>query len=350
MELYEELERSRGKLADPDFYGKLYWEKMTQIQLQGDFFYPIEMTDETYKAIGNNIFDISKRLFARVLGRHELESHAAKLMEAGEITRALDAVRDRVMMSDAERKLRERIKNAPNEEKRSLSGELKSIKNERELNQRLLSGIEAFYRGPEAVAQYLSREIKSVQRQLTHGSESGQKKTFLLDARPNDILDRNPGVVSGDCTDGRSLPFENPALSLYNVKVFDSANAHIGNIYLLSTEKKYGKDKGQKVWHLDAIQIPAALDWDVAIQNLFATLENAAKSKDISMISVNTELATISNYDYIAKAVDAYLKNAGRRVMRTEIEIPRVGDERHADLQGNGQVFAILVGSKREGE
>mgnify|MGYP001576242346 FL=1 len=348
IELYESLERLRGKLADPDFYREESWQKLTENQPQGgDLFYPVEMSDETQAKFGNNIFDISKRLFARILERHDLHGAADKLLNANQISQALNATREHTLASDTERELRERMKTATNEEKRALSGELKTLKSKREFNQRLLAGVATFFLGPEAVAQYLNRKIKSLQRQLVHGGMEGKKSIFTLDARPDETLDRNPGAVSGDCTDGRPLPFDDLVLPLYNVKVYDPDNKHVGNIYLLSTTTK--DDKTQKVWHLDAIQIPVALDWDVAIRNIFSKLETEAREKGISLISVNAEQALISNYDYIGEATDKFLDGADYSVVQTEIDIPNIDDEKYSEFQGDGNVFALVVGSHREG-
>ena len=348
MELYESLERLRGKLADPDFYREEFWQKLTQAQPRGgDLFYPVEMSDEMQMKFGDNVFDISKRLFAKILERHNLHGVAEKLLNAREIPQALDATREHVMASDAERALRERMKAATNEEKRTLSGDFKTLRNKREFAQRLLAGIATFFQGPEVIALYLNREVKSLQRQLVHGEGEGKKSVFTLDPRPNEVLDRNPGAVSGDCTDGRPLPFDDIALPLYNVKVYDPDNKHVGNIYLLSTTKK--SDKTQKVWHLDAIQIPVALDWDVAIRDLFLKLESEAREKGISLISVNTEQALISNYDYIGKAVHKFFDDADPAVVQTQIDLPKVDNEKYSRFQGEGSVFALVVGSRREG-
>lgn len=124
--------------------------------------------------------------------------------------------------------------------------------------------------------------------------------TIVLDGNPHPELDTNPGAVSWDCTNGRPLPFLSMNW-LSNIKVYTGLWEHIWNIYLLETMAHW-----EKIWHIDAIQIPKNYNWNDAIPELLENLWRAAAIKWISKIVTSSQSSHISNYDYISDAVKKY--------------------------------------------
>jgi len=165
----------------------------------------------------------------------------------------------------------------------------------KEVNIKLLPLREAFER-PIYVSRMANKAYDKLSEALMGGTDEELVLRFVSDV--DEQLDRNPGVISGDCTAGAPLPFLAPN-QLYNVKVFRGSQ-HIGNIYLLQvvdeqTQKPYA-------WHLDAIQIPLFTDWTDAAARIIEALKQKASLKGVEHITINYETHHISNYDYIAEA------------------------------------------------
>ena len=134
-----------------------------------------------------------------------------------------------------------------------------------------------YYNAPDLISEIVSRQIKDFQDFLVRGKGEDEEIKLILDGKPDQKLDENPGAISGDCTEGQPLPFDDPTIPVFNVKVFDSKQRHIGNIYLLNTTEM---GAGQNVWHLDAIQIPEGrIEWDDAIPQLIRSLGEEAKKE-----------------------------------------------------------------------
>jgi hypothetical protein len=149
---------------------------------------------------------------------------------------------------------------------------------------------EAFDR-PYQIAKLVNKKTTEIQKMLNTNKDC--TLTFVSDI--DEIRDANPGVISGDCTINNPLPFLESNNNLYNVKVFEKEN-HCGNIYLLVINDKNGKPV---IWHMDAIQIPKYLNWNIAASKILEGFKQSAKENGIKMITVNTESVFISNYDYI---------------------------------------------------
>ncbi len=197
----------------------------------------------------------------------------------------------------------------------------------------------AYFSTPEIMAEKLGRRIDEVLEFINVGIGTKEEReiTYFLDASPHPVLDKNPGKISGDCTDGRPLPFRDPNIPVYNVKVFDHTDRHIGNIYLLVTETT----DGNKVWHLDAIQIPKKnLNWEESISRIIETISEKAREKGVNMITVNSEDNRISNYGYIEMAVETYWWEKGCR--RTIVYIPEVKNRySYSEFQGRGDALVL---------
>ena len=182
-----------------------------------------------------------------------------------------------------------------------------------------------YFSFPERLAAVASKGIKEAQDFLVTGKTEDIKESgFILDATPDPELDENPGKISGDCTAGKPLPFDDPDLMLYNTKVFEiDTREHIGNMYVLvTTDEK----SGCTVWHFEAIQIPKSrVVWKEAIGSIIQALAPEAIKQGVGLITVNNNVHAISNYDYIGEGAEAYWKEIGPKI--TTIDIPRSVEE-----------------------
>jgi hypothetical protein len=165
----------------------------------------------------------------------------------------------------------------------------------KDINAKFLPLVEAFER-PKLAALNLNRLFDDLQSVLL--TSTTEENTYTFDSGIDETLDADPGVVSGDCTEGNPLPFLDPYNGLYNVKVF-CEGSHVGNIYLLQVNGKNGEPL---VWHLDAIQIPKYIDWSKAAPAILGTFKEQAKDRGVKRITINGQDVHISNYDYISEA------------------------------------------------
>lgn len=240
------------------------------------------------------------------------------------------------------KKMKDLVRRSSIEEKKKLSTAGKNLKEKIAFEKDIIKGMIEYCNTPELTASFFSRLIKKMQNVLYQKGKN-QEMTFYIDGTPDPQMDKDPGQISGDCTEGKPLPFEDPNTLVYNVKFFDEEKKHIGNIYLLETETmKSMKGEMKKVWHLEAIQIPSHIDWEQGIQVLIDTISQEAQRKNVGIITVNIIETQISNYDYISEAVIKFHKNAGDKEIF--IEMPKDYDfelhdnSKYSSFQGNGQV------------
>ncbi len=164
--------------------------------------------------------------------------------------------------------------------------------------------------------------------------------TIILDGNPDIELDANPGLVSGDCTNGKPLPFWKMN-GLSNIKVYANAWQHIGNIYLIETLAHW-----QKIWHIDAIQIPKNYNWDDATPELVQNLWKSAQKKWISKIVTSSQSSHISNYDYIVDAVKKYHVSQGWKTLGGWfLKHHNFSDESYSQLQSTGDSSFFILWS-----
>lgn len=325
FELHSKLERLRGQFADPDKYHESFEELLMD-----------EFEEESpYK----NRFEAGKLAVAEVLKKYGLHDQAEILQNAKNLVEITSTLKASVPYSRDEIKLREQIRSASIKEKIEISGKLKELKNQREYQQRLLGAVVSYYSAPEAIAKYVNSQIKKAQNRMIFESKDSADKvnTIYINALPDITLDADPGNISGDCTEGKPLPFDDPEIPLHNLKVFDKNREHIGNIYLLETS--LGDET--KVWHLEAIQIPCTFDWKFFVKNLFKRLAEQATGKGISGITTNDSNEKISNYDYISRAVIEYAGEIG--AAEGHVEIPEVNRIGKSEFQSEGGVLIFSV-------
>lgn len=242
-----------------------------------------------------------------------------------------------------ERELRKTIKSATPEERNILSKRLKEIEDAKKRRKQIREGVIDYFSSPQVYAEICRRKVKEVQNFLVAAGSKTGKAIFYLDATPDPALDKDPGLVSGDCTAGKPLPFDKADIPAYNVKVLNEVKQHVGNIYILVTRTKTHPHK--KIWHFDAVQTPiSGIEWKQGIGSIVEAVAQQGEAKGVNGITANGEIHHISNYDYIAKATEAYWSAHGRQT--TEVEIPDIHDKSYSSFQGNGK--AIVLWSKEK--
>jgi hypothetical protein len=161
---------------------------------------------------------------------------------------------------------------------------------------RELDGLASVFGRPYEISRRINKYFDDIQETLHGGSREKVELVFVSDVDKE--LDKDPGKVSGDCTEGVPLPFLDSGNRLFNVKVFSNGE-HAGNIYLLEGNDEEGEPY---VWHFDAIQVPMYMDWSSAAKNILNGFIEEAQKKGVRAITINDRPELVSNYDYISSA------------------------------------------------
>lgn len=353
QKLYEDLERQKGILADvPEL------SRALSISLYGNEM--INASVESFNKIGeivranglNTGFKFVNYFIRKYLTSLNLPELAANIERAGSLEEARNILANSDFsqeLVEEEKNIKTGIRTASLEEKMRVSARLKEIQRLKKDRKQIKLGMEEYFSSPETAAKAFTRKIKDLQDKLIATKGEKREAALYLDATPDPELDKNPGEVSGDCTNGIPLPFNRPEIPLYNVKVYDSKNAHIGNIYLLVTNSgkvsAVGEESlGVPTWHMDAIQIPdQSIDWAVSLPAIIQAISEEAVKRDIGAITVNGEDFQISNYDYIRDAVSKYWEQNGKKeahVIIPDQSFPNTTKE-YSRLQGDGSAKVI---------
>lgn len=257
---------------------------------------------------------------------------------------------------EEEKNIRGKLKTAPQEERVLLNQRLKEIEKEKKHRKKIQSGVIDYFDSPSLYAQLVKDRIQEIQDFLVvQKSQESSQVQLVIDPAPDKNLDQDPGLVSGDCTQGMPLPFKRP--DTHNVKVFvvlgKNEKKHIGNMYLLETISGMGK----KTWHFDAIQIPyPRIPWEEFVEKLVYELAQQAEQKGVRVITVNQGKHLISNYDYIRDAVRKFWK--AHSGIKTVIDIPIIVSdleqiilelqETISDFQGTGKALVLWRKKKKQ--
>lgn len=165
------------------------------------------------------------------------------------------------------------------------------------------------------------RQIKDIEQALTTKDTSGNV-ILTLDTKPDAELDADPGKVSGDCTAGENKLVFGRKTGLHNVRVLLGDN-HMGNMYLY--EGQVGDD--EKVWHLDAIQIPhRPVCWREFPPLLIERLAPLAEAAGIDAITINNQQHHVSNYDYVSRGFMEYFGTADNWQAHGQMELLDEGE------------------------
>lgn len=319
-----EIERFKAYLADEEHI-KTTW--LNEIQKTGG-----DDVDSIYRFLGFTLHDATASEHARLHFTPEttiaqayvtsikhtftsvgLQTIAESLPdEFDEFAAALDTVNLKDIPSKQYRKdLQKRIRAAPIAEKKKLSQELKQAGQQEAYQRNVILGAQLAITPYRVAVERAQKIVKKLEDTLIP-STTQSTYTFSVDPLPDKERDKDPGAVSGDCTEGKPLPFAHPQLQ--NLKVYEDQN-HIGNIYLLSAEDGEGK----AVWLLDAIQIPKKLDWKETLPGFRDALGTQAQKAGVHAIYVNDSSERISNYDYIGDVLEQELPEAPL----TKVDIPK---------------------------
>lgn len=255
-------------------------------------------------------------------------------------------------LNDLKTRLNEINKAELKDAKRSLKGLDVGTPNRTDAEQRIRAAKEAMkevakrldpmisvFERPHAVVKALNRHYDDLRDLVTISEKTGIDLTFVSNVDLE--KDRNPGAVSGDCTENDSLPFLDPSNRLFNVKVMRNEVDHVGNIYLLEVVDNNGEPLA---WHLDAIQIPLYVDWDETSQKIIEGLQRKAEERGVEAITINAEGNLISNYDYIA---GAFNRRAKKSVSLTEDSLGRkiIAAVTSVNTKGTTKLQALSTGS-----
>lgn len=235
--------------------------------------------------------------------------------------------------------INKKIKQTQTKEKKiALSGEKKIAEQEKQQQIRLIEGLAQYVTQYELVRRYYEKAFTKIVESIVRVKKGGSNTVvYYLDATPDPEYDNDPGRISGDCTEGKPLPFADPNTPVYNVKVLNEEKRHVGNIYLLETRTSGSQE--EKVWHLEAIQIPGLIDWKKSLPYFVEKIAAEALKKDVKHLTVNFEKELISNYDYIQDAVFEY--TGGKSPETSFIKLPEVKSVRCSDFQGTGEVRSL---------
>ncbi len=349
--LFTFFERQRGTFADMHQLNEDFQDAFNDEIDIGE--HPEKRYPQLQRYITSHKLTDNYTLITNVFGAYlehlNLEGIAATLQHAAspqEATKLLQEANFTRVLDEERRTIKASIQSASIEEKKQVSKQLKEIEQEIKRRKQIQKGMQEYFSSPQIEAKILGDKIKNIQELLANEKkETGQSTTLYLDATPDPAYDTDPGVVSGDCTEGEPLPFIEPSIPLYNTKVFNNKRQHIGNMYLLVTTTETVIDHNpMQVWHFDAIQIPnRRIDWKKAIQYLIESIGKEAAKQDIDLITVNGQEYRISNYDYIDEAVREYGEERGDQFV--SVNIPEVEEEfkgkNYSSLQGNGGALVL---------
>jgi len=364
-DMYDELTRLEGFFGDVPELTRIFEQRLSEPVTNSDKSEVNQTEQEYLGSLGiSNFSDFVRRTFPGYLesiGLSQMADQIAKTPELSSVSSELKNLDGADPYLQEEKRLRALIKAGSIEEKKELSGKLKEVDAVRKKRLQVKKGVEEYFDSPQVTSDISQMRVKEVKEYLVSGKvHPGDTATYTLDATPNPELDKNPGKVSGDCTEGRPLPFNRPEIPVYNVKVFNPSKKHIGNIYLLETYEADEYDEAGKntldssknnIWHLDAIQVPASgIEWDKAISVIIDGLARAGEAKGVRAITVNeggTEddddfhNPLISNYDYIQKAVLNHWESKRRH--QTEVHMPTFSNEdgHYSGLQGSGSALIL---------
>lgn len=374
QELSLAIDRSQGKLLDP----QILQQALKKI-FQGDFIDSEGGSGLVKKWIPgiedycqkNNLvsrLDVAKHFFVLYLKNLKNENFF-EITEKLSMANSLEEIQaifktQKSILPDAllekQKEAKNAMKTATINEKISLSGQLKNLEQDKNHYKKLMMGLDEFFSCHEMAAIFFHRKIKEVRDFLTGKAREKESLNFYLNAAPDLKYDKDPGKTSGDCTEGRPLPFSEKGMLLYNVKVFrdkrerSNEKEHVGNIYLFVTKEAV---TGAPVWHLDAIQVPlSSIDVDSFLEETIEKMAEAANKKGIDYISVNKDAALISNHDYIREAVIKFIEEKNFEYKEIFIEMPSekqrelFSSKDFSNLQGWGEDMVLWKRDKKKSD
>lgn len=347
-ELFDMLERDRGRLADREmfkvrvdamFMEHEHYTIAAEVLEESDSYNPTGDLATFLKREGTTVFDVYQAYLTGFLGSMNFGELAERVSGARHIDDLRAVVSAATPPSKSlEHQLRGRMKGATLEEQKRLSAKLREAKEVAKVEQQIIAGLAAHLSIHDIYADAYDRHIRKLQETISN-KRAVAERTYSLDGRPDPERDENPGALSGDCTEGKPLPFYRR--DTHNIKVFDEEKEHIGNIYLLETALQ---KPAVPAWHLDAIQIPKHGKWDENIASLIDTLRIAAQPAGIRAITVNLKNAHISNYNYIGSAAIRYHQQHGKRYGRiAKPAVPQSESDQYSDFQGSSHVRVLWI-------
>ena len=191
---------------------------------------------------------------------------------------------------------------------------------------------------PKIISKNFAQEIVAIKEKLKIkvSKKRGKKGELYLNGKRDpekDILQEG----YNDCTAKKPLPFNDPKIPLYKVKV--DLKKPVGGIYVLETLKipENYKQEFAPTWHFDATQINREdFAWPETFKDIVKRLSKEAKKKGIKLITIDCEIDAISNYNFIRESV---INKFGDNE-QVNILIPQYKND-FSPLQGNGKALVV---------
>lgn len=344
LTIWKEFERSLGTLTDTIVFKKEFQEHLKDKWKEEaeDWFdisqRTIDLCNENNAETLEDFITIFIKRFLINTWPNQIDKKIEACKNFDEIIEVLKNVQPEDFSYFSKLKeIEKKLSTASVDQKKQYSQIKKELVAEQKNQKQIINGVVEALSSYQFIEPFFKKIVKKLQDPLVFTEDGLKKVAMYLDGKPNADLDRNPGEVSGDCTEGLPLPFANPEVPVYNVKVFDKEKTHIGNVYLLITKTL---DKKQKCWHLEAIQIPSTIDWETSLPTFINKIGEEAIKKDVDLITINENPYYISNYDYIQKSFLNYQKKLNFE--NTHIEVPVVENkDNYSSFQGNGDVLIL---------
>lgn len=342
--MYDNLEREKGSVADLTEIEEMFLYQMKRSLVNDNIpTHNPKLYQYSKKLHLKTCYQVATHFFERFLEHNNI--HVPKLLQTKNPTEAIALLQKLELnqeLSLEEKQLRLQLKSATVEERITINSRLKEIGKTKKWRRQIQEGLLQYFQFPALLVETIKRNINNVQQFLVTGNTASTiESTIILDPTPDKQYDANPGKVSGDCTEGEPLPFKDPDIPVYNVKVFSEARDHIGNIYLLMTRTMGSK---KPVWHLEAIQIPKrTYVWNSVIPALLAPMVTAAQEKNIWGITVNFKDHHISNYDFAQQATIKFHESQG--LGETDVVVPRVNNKLYSEFQSAGHARILWKNS-----
>lgn len=102
--------------------------------------------------------------------------------------------------------IKSQMRNVDHEVKRSLSSQLRKLEDVQRNVKKIFDGVNDIYNMPVYIRNGIATPLEETRDRLIIPAKCSELK-IRLDCRPSAELDRDPGIVSGDCTEGSPLPF-----------------------------------------------------------------------------------------------------------------------------------------------
>jgi hypothetical protein len=250
-ELFNELEKTKGLFTDVSEIGKEVdrrefsrnWSLMFEKD-KDDFFEDNHEFSPEFRKISDSIKNKGNNSIIWLLQDFLMQrfpdiiKNGTKFDSNRNLAKFLKNIDRRELTSFKKKdEAKKALNKASPDQKKDFSVDYRKALIEYERDVKILAGAIEFLSPETLLADYFRRKISKIQKMLVSSKSERHNAKFFLDGTPVPELDRNTGIISGDCTADRPLPFREPSIPIFNVKFLNREKKHIGNIYLLKKNR-----------------------------------------------------------------------------------------------------------------